>query len=204
MSGRRRVQRSVRLVVAVCLLVVVALLVVASVVTATFVTVAALIAVVGGIAAARIVYAELLQTRRDHLAQRADLARAYRESLTSAHADHVAFADTMKSRVRDRDTTITELHGTIALAERRVGDAEARVLRESKRANAECERADEAQERLAAVLEEVLGTSGPEDVDADRAAAGVFDEAEDFPTVVDLLGWESGTREHMDSNRKLA
>lgn len=191
MSGSRRVQRSVRVTIAAGLLGAAAVFVAVTVVTSTLVRVAAVGSVLLGVVAARIIFSEVVQTRREASRDRAKQARDFRETITRSHADHLAYSATMTGRLSQRDQRIGELDATVRLAELRADDAEGRVRREARRAN-------EAQERLAAVLDEVLGTT-EYDVDADRAAAArpatspgpaAVAEVADLPTIVDLLGWD--------------
>jgi hypothetical protein len=203
MARSRRIQRSVRVTVASILLLVATLVVLAAVIAGALVSEAAIAGVALGVLAGRILYVEITHSRRVYAAERAELARSFRDSLAGAHERHQQHAATLTRGITERDTTIRQLEGTLVLADRRADEAATSVLRESKRAN-------EAQERLAAVLDEVLGTSGPEDVDAARASEGVFsDELVDLPTVVDLLGWEQRVTEPAQSDaarpgRKLA
>lgn len=178
MPGRRRVQRSVRLTVASGLLAAAFLVVVSSVVTGTGAAVAAVVGLVAGVLACRIVYAEVVQTRAQAARDRAEQARAFEATITRNLAEHADFTALVSRRVEERDRTITELHGTIRLAERRADDAETRVLRESRRAN-------DAQRRLSVLLDEVAAHQA-----ALEAEAAATDQLSDLPTIVDLLAWE--------------
>lgn len=182
MAGSRRTQRSVRITVATTFLLGAVLVVGVAVASSDLVAPAAVLAVVGGAAATRIMYAEVVRTRLDAARQRAEHARSFQATMDRHHEDHRAHTVLMARRLGDRDRAIGELGGTLRLLERRVDDAESRVRREARRAN-------EAQVRLAAVLDEVLGT-GDADLEADLAD-GVLAERRDLPTVVDLLGWDA-------------
>ena len=181
MAGSRRTQRSVRVTVAASLVGAAAVVVLVSVVSALLVSVAAVLAVVAGAAAARIVYAEVLQTRRDAARHRAEQALSFRDVLAERHAERMAFATAMTGRLQERDATIGALGEALRIAERRGVEAEARVLREAQRAN-------EAQERLGGLLDEVFGTAAY-DVDADRQGDLV-----ELPAIIDRLGWHSQTK----------
>ncbi len=181
MSGRRRVQRSVRVVVAVGLLTVAGVAVFSSWVTGSGVGVAAVGSLVAGGIASRIIYTELVHTRRLAARERADQARAFGAAMINVHREHRLFSDAMSARlvghdrmVRLRDTTIGQLRGTLRLAERRIGELDERARRESRRAN-------DAQERLTALLDEVLTQPSLPAVDA---------ESGELPSVVDLRAWE--------------
>lgn len=178
MPGRRRVQRSVRLTVATGLLAAACLVVVPSVITGTGTAVAAVLGLVAGILACRIVYSEVVQTRAQAARDRAEQARAFEATITRNLEEHADFTALVSRRVEERDRTITELHGTIRLAERRADDAELRVLRESRRAN-------DAQRRLSVLLDEVAAHQA-----ALEAEAAATEQLSDLPTIVDLLAWE--------------
>ncbi len=180
MERGRRLQRSVRVTTAVLLLAVATVLVAVSVATSTWVSAAAVYALVTALVAARILWTEVRQTRRAWACDRADQAREFTEVMTRTRSEHAEFLDLLEARVRVRDRAIHELNGTLALAEARADSAEARVLREARRAN-------DAQERLAALLSEVLG--GPEE----HAPSAEDETGADLPTVVDLLAWEERT-----------
>ena len=92
-------------------------------------------------------------------------------------AEHAEFTSAMTERLAASDKSIKELEGTIVLAEARAIEAETRVKRESRRAN-------EAQE-LVAQLQEQLEIRKAEQ--ADELASW---EGWDAETVVDLLAWE--------------
>jgi hypothetical protein len=147
MSGRR-VQRSVRFAVASCLLAGAALVVVPTVITGSGTSAAAVAALLAGVAACRIVYTEVVQTRAQAAQDRARQARAFAATVTRNLSEHAEFTRAIADRLQERDRTIRELHGTLRLSERRAVDAESRVRRESRRAN-------EAQQRLSVLLDEV-------------------------------------------------
>jgi hypothetical protein len=206
LGQQRRVQRSVRVGVAAGLLALAAVLVVAAVATSTWVSAAAIASLVLGVTSSRIVYTEVTQTRREAAIARAEQARDFGAAMSKSHAEHLAFTATMNTRIADRDQAIVALNGTIRLAERRADDAEARVKRESKRAN-------DAQERLSTLLEEVRLAQEAADEAAVQESAEVWaglgiPEAAELPTVVDLLAWEEradeallGDTDELDSRR---
>ncbi len=174
MSGSRRVQRSTRIALACGLLALSAILVIAAVATTVAVAVAALGALVAGAAASRIMYAEVVQTRGEAAREHAEQARSFGTTMSRVHHEHRRFTASMGARLADRDRTITQLNGTLRLAEIRIGEAETRATREGTRA-------DETQERLTALLDEVLAQPHLTLVEADEQEA---------PTIVDLLAWE--------------
>lgn len=184
MAGSRRIQRSVRVTVSAALMAAAFVVVGLAMVTSALLGPAAVLAVVAGAAATRIMYAEVVQTRGDAARQRVEHARSFQVAMDRNHADHQAYSAMVARRIGERDRAIGVLGGTVRLLERRVDEAESRVRREARRAN-------DAQERLAAVLDEVLGTADA-DADADsELLAQVLAVRSSPPTVDDLLGWDA-------------
>ena len=183
--GSRKIQRSVRVTVASTLVVLAVCGVAAAVATSTGVSVAAVAAALTGIVATRIMYTEITQTHRDHALDRAAQAKSFAEALRFKQSEHTAYVVGMSSRLSEKEQTIGELHGAIRLAEARVDDAEDRVKRESRRAN-------DAQTRLSALLDEVLAAQAAEV--APNAAGDIMADdimaMDELPTIVDLLAWE--------------
>jgi Skp family chaperone for outer membrane proteins len=174
----RRRQRSVRVTVAVVLMSIATLAVVLALPTqsALWLSAASVLALACGWAAARIVYSELVQSRRDAAADRSAQANAYRSLFSERAEEHAKFTTAMTDRLMRRDREVAELEATVVLAEKRAIEAETRVQREARRAN-------EAQE-LVAELQERLEIRQAEEADQ---LAGWDPELD---TVVDLLAWE--------------
>jgi hypothetical protein len=184
MSGRRRIQRSIRVSLAVALVLGGAGLVAVAAIAGRLVVVAAAAAVAGGIAAVRVMYAEIVHTRQAHAEERARQSRGFWRTIAAAQAEHAGFAASMQRRMSFKDRAIRELTGTVRLAEARADEAESRVRLETRRAN-------DAQARLAELLDEVL-TQQAAELDAIDAA-----HDPDLPTIVDLLAWEDRVNESM-------
>ena len=182
-SPNRRRQRSVRVTVAVTLLSVATAAVVLALPTQSpaWLSVSSVFALVCGFAASRIIYNELLQSRREAATDRASQAQAYRSMFSERAAEHAEFTTAMTDRLVSRDRSIKELEGTIVLAEKRAMDAETRVKREARRAN-------DAME-LVASLQEQLEIRKAEEADELASWEG-WDGVMDASTVVDLLAWE--------------
>jgi hypothetical protein len=176
-TNRRR-QRSVRVTVAVTLLTVgsVAVLLAIPGQSPGWLSAASLAALCCGWAAARIIYTELVQSRREAAADRASQAHAYRTLFTERAEEHALFTTAMTDRLSRRDRDVRELEEAVVEAERRVIEAETRVQREARRAN-------EAQ-ALAVELREQLEIRTAE---ADDQLAS-WDPQLD--TVVELMAWE--------------
>lgn len=182
MSPSRRRQRSVRVTVAIALLALgtVAVAVGLSLATVPALSVTSVLSLLCGWAAARIVYTELVQSRRSHARDRAAQAQSFTTLFAERAAEHATFATAMGDRLTAREREVRELEGTLRLSEARATEAEDRVRRESRRAN-------QAQERVAE-LEVALAIRTAEE--ADELASWVPGGYDDMDTVVDLLRWE--------------
>src|SRR6476661_6202236 len=182
--GRRR-QRSVRVTVAVALLGVATALVLVALPTQSpvWLSVAAVVAIASGWAAARIVYTELAQSRREAAADRAAQAQAYRSMFSERASEHAEFT-----------TAIAELETTVVEAEKRAIEAEARVQREARRANDAQEKVTELTERVQeleirkAEEDDELAT-WHSDLDVPLPVPGDGLNV-DIDAVVDLIAWE--------------
>lgn len=185
MPSNRRRQRSVRITVAVVLLVVAGLVVLAALYIAEMVVLAgaAAVAFFAGVGAVRLVLDELVRSRRDAAEDRAAQARAY-QKLDARRADeHATFADQITARLEDATTKVTELRGTLRLAERRTELAEQRAKHEARRRG-------ELQVRLDTLSSESSESEEerPEATEGSASAPPYWDP--EVPTVVDLLAWE--------------
>jgi hypothetical protein len=114
-SNARRRQRSVRVTVAVVLLGVatVAVLVALPTQSPALLSVGAVGAVVLGWAAVRIVWTEVLQSRRENAADWAAAANAYRSLFTERAAEHAEFTTAMTERLAASNLSQRELQGAL-------------------------------------------------------------------------------------------
>ncbi|MGH3333912.1 MAG: hypothetical protein ACRDPJ_21680 [Nocardioidaceae bacterium] len=179
-SPNRRRQRSVRVTVAVALLSVATIAVVLALPTQSpaWLSASSVLALVCGSLASRIIYTELLQSRREAAEDRAAQAQAYRTMFSERAEEHAEFTTAMTDRLASRDKSIRELESTILLAEKRAIEAETRVKRESRRANEAMQLVSELQQALEIRTAE----------EADELAG--WGESMEADTVVDLLAWE--------------
>lgn len=163
--GRRR-QRSVRVTVAVSVLGVATAAVLLALPTQSpvWLSMAALLALACGWASARIVYSELLQSRREAAADRAAQAQAYRTMFTERASEHAEFTTSMTDRLVRRNRENEELTSALVAAKARAAAAETRVQREARRANDAQERVQELTGRVHE-LEEALVIRHAEEVD---------------------------------------
>ncbi len=125
----RRRQRSVRVTVAVTLLSVATVCVLVSIPTRSplWLSVGSLTALALSWAALRIMWTEVLQSRRENAADRAAAARAYRELFTVRAAEHAEFTTAMTERLAEAHLTQRELEGLIVHQRRRADLAESRA-----------------------------------------------------------------------------
>lgn len=139
----RRRQRSVRLVVAVTLMSAATLLVALALPTgsALWLGLSAVFALACGWASARIVWTEVLQSRREAARDRARQAQAYRSMYAERASEHAEFTTAMTDRMSRRDREVADLQAEVDRAVRRAAGAEERV--------AELERAAEHADEVA-------------------------------------------------------
>lgn len=183
-ASRRR-QRSVRVTVAVALLSLATVAVVAALPTQSplLLSLSSVLALGCGWAAARIVYTELAQSRREAATDRAAQAQAYKSMFSLRAEEHAEFTTSMTDRLASRDKDVEDLEATIVLAEQRAIEAESRVKREARRANEAQEKISELQERFS----ELEARAAEEN---DELASWGADLGAELDTVVDLLAWE--------------
>ncbi|MGH3412176.1 MAG: hypothetical protein ACRDPH_03745 [Marmoricola sp.] len=134
-SPARRRQRSVRVTVAVTLLGVATAVVLAALPTqdALVLSGAAVLGLVLGWAALRMMWTEVLQSRREHAADRAAAASAYRNLFSQRAAEHAEFTTAMTERLAESQMSMRELEAELAVERRRAGTAETRLQTQSTR-----------------------------------------------------------------------
>lgn len=138
--------------VAAALVITAAVVVIGAVLSAslTFVSIAAVLAVVLGATAVRITHSELIQSRRDAAADRAQQAQAYRTLSETRSHEHRSFVDAMKAKLGQAGTAVTQLESAVV-------SSQGRAAQSARRLRAETRRADEAEaegSRLAVALED--------------------------------------------------
>ncbi len=201
MSGSRRRQRSVRLTAASSLLFLSTGIVAVAVATSLEVSAAAVFAAVAGMVATRMGYAEVMLARKLAAIDRTAQARAFGAALTRKQQEHTAFTQAMAAKLQGQQRTLVSLERTVRLAEQHADDAVAGAIKAEQRVDAaetraqrEAQRANEAQDRLSSLLDEVLRPQALTVV-VSRAAAEegreeqLFDSA-DLPPIIDMLAWE--------------
>jgi hypothetical protein len=205
MAGNRRIDRKVRIVLALTLVATGMVGAVAAAISGVWVMAAAVVAALLGVVAAQLMRTELILVRTAWSRDRAAQAKAHNAAIARLHADSAAYRKVMTKTVKSRDKTIKELNGTIRLAEVRATAATIRARRSDLRA-------EELQERFTELLDDLL-TRDPEAADAHEIKDDITHgdsehgipaweaalEQEDIPTIVDLLAWEDkNNRELMD------
>ena len=179
-SRNRRRQRSVRVTVAVGLLSLATLAVLGSLPTQSplWLSLASTSAIVLSWAAVRIMWTEVLQSRRENSADRAAAATAYRELFSVRAAEHAEFTGAMTERLAEAHLAQRELEGLVAYHEGRARRAETKLVSESKALVETRNRARSLEESLAGL----------------QASGG--------DAVVDLVAWEEQTEQKAAAKQK--
>lgn len=127
-SSRRR-QRSARVTVAVFLLTSATVAVLAALPTQSpaLLSVSSVLALVLGWAALRIVWTEVLQSRREHATDRAATASAYRSLFSERAVEHAQFTSVMTERLAESNTSVHELQVALVNAQRQAAELAARA-----------------------------------------------------------------------------
>jgi hypothetical protein len=170
MSNDRRRQRSVRILAASIMLAASAVFVAVAVATASrgVLVTASVTAVVVGMAAARMIADEVLTTRRAWFKDRAEQAQAYRDVTVDRTRENMEFIEAVNETLSITTRRITELNGTLRLAEAR---------------------ADESESRRAKLQREIESLRS--EVDEPAPSTMTLWDGADVPTIVDLLSWEA-------------
>lgn len=137
-SGRspaRRRQRSVRVTVAVTLMAAATVIVLLALPTrsAAWMSAASVLALVLGWAALRMMWTEVLQSRRENAADRAATASAYQDLFSRRAAEHAEFTSAMTEQLAQSRTTMRELEGAVVQQQRRAVTAESRLADSNRR-----------------------------------------------------------------------
>ena len=149
----RRRQRSVRVTVAVVLLSVATVGVLVAVPTQSpvLLSVSAVAAIVLAWAALRIMWTEVLQSRRENAADRAATANAYKSLFSLRAAEHAEFTTAMTERLAESNISVRELQGELVQAQRQAAETQAQLARTQRQADAARTRAEELESALAEV-----------------------------------------------------
>jgi hypothetical protein len=180
----RRRQRSVRVTVAVVLLSVATVGVLAALPTQSPVLLSAssVGALALGWAALRIVWTEVLQSRRENAADRAAAASAYKSLFSQRAAEHAEFTTAMTERLAESNLSVRELQGELVQAQRKLATSE-RSLADAKERVVELERSIEVLHAERAAEE------------ADALASWEADGGPARGSVEELVSWEAKAAE---------
>lgn len=181
----RRRQRSVRVTVAVTLLSVATALVLVALPTQSpvLLSVGAVAALVLAWAALRMMWTEVLQSRRESAADRAAAASAYKSLFSLRAAEHAEFTTAMTERLAESHQSVHELQGELVQAQRQAAKAQ----REAEQAEAKAVAAEQALEHIRAQREAE---------EADALASWEADGGEPGRgTVEELVSWEAKAAE---------
>jgi hypothetical protein len=178
-SVRRR-QRSVRVTVAVALLATATVVVLVSLTTRSvlWLSIGAVLALALSWAALRMMWTEVLQSRRENAADRAAAAAAYVDLFTVRAAEHAEFTTAMTERLAEAHLWQRELEGLVAHHDGRARAAESKLVAESKALVEATNRARTLEESLAVL------------------------QAGDGDAVVDLVAWEEQTEQKSVAKQK--
>lgn len=190
----RRRQRSVRVSVAVSLLGTATALVLLSLPTRSvlWLSLASVTSLVLSWAALRMVWTEVLQSRRENAADRAAAARAYRELFTARAAEHAEFTTAMTERLAEARLSQRELEGLLRQQQGRTAAAR----------SAAAEQQATHEQRLAELRGRVVELEG--ELASALAARPAVDEetlraweTRNADSVVELAAWEENLRDTM-------
>jgi hypothetical protein len=159
-TPRRRRQRSVRVSVAVSLLGTATVAVTAALPTRSVLglSLASVAAIVLAWAALRMMWTEVLQSRRENAADRAAAATAYRTLFSVRAAEHAELTTAMTERLAEAHLAQRELEGLAA-------QQESRAVRAESLLHEEAELLAQSRRRVRE-LEELLASPQADDVDA--------------------------------------
>lgn len=194
----RRRQRSVRVSVAVVLLSIATAGVLAALPTQSPVVLSAgsVLALALGWASLRIMWTEVLQSRRENAADRAAAASAYKSLFSLRAAEHAEFTTAMTERLAESNLSVRELQGELVQAQRQL----AKTQRERGDALTRAESAERTvseAERRVTELEQSIESLRAERA-AEEADALASWEAEGGPvrgSVDELVSWEEKAAE---------
>ena len=188
----RRRQRSVRVTVAVVLLSVATVGVGLALPTQSpvLLSVSSVLALALGWGSLRIVWTEVLQSRRENAADRAAAATAYKSLFSLRAAEHAEFTTAMTERLAESHLSVHELQGELVQAQRQAADALVRAESAERTLEDARERVGELEQSI-----EVLRAER-EAEEADALASWEAEGGEPARGSVDeLVTWEAKAAE---------
>ncbi|MFL5833684.1 MAG: hypothetical protein ACJ76B_06865 [Solirubrobacterales bacterium] len=139
-------------------------------------------ALVFGWAALRIMWNEVLQSRRENAADRAATASAYKSLFSLRAAEHAEFTTAMTERLAESNLSVRELQGELVQAQRRLASTERQRAEAATRA-ASAEKS----------LEQIRAERAAEEADA--LASWEADGGPARGSVDELVSWEQKAAE---------
>ena len=197
----RRRQRSVRVTVAVVLLSVASVGVLLALPTQSPVVLSAssVAGLMFGWASLRIMWTEVLQSRRENAADRAAAASAYKSLFSLRAAEHAEFTTAMTERLAESNLSVHELQGELVRARREAADALVRTESAEKIRDAARARVGELEESI-----EVLRAERAAE-EADALASWEAEGGEPARgSVDDLVSWEATAAEIQAEQEEIA
>ena len=189
----RRRQRSVRLTVAIVLLSVATVGVLLALPTQSPVLLSssAVLALALAWGALRIMWTEVLQSRRENAADRAAAATAYKSLFSLRAAEHAEFTTAMTERLAESNLSVHELQGELVQAQRQVADA-------TVRAESAERSLDEARDRVGQLEQSIEMLRAEREAEEADALAAWEAEGGGEPargSVDELVTWEAKAAE---------
>lgn len=193
----RRRQRSVRVTVSVILLAVATAAVVLTLPTQSplLLSISSVLAILLAWAALRIMWTEVLQTRREHHRDRAEQAATYQSLFAERAADHAEFTTAMTERLAAANMTQRELEGALIDSQRQYAETLVRAESAETALIEAIGRVAELSEELATVSEELASQQAAEE----EALAALEDED---PSVEQLVAWAERTRARHEATHR--
>ncbi len=138
MASSRKIRRSRRAFAATALLTTAILVAIVGLLIATVpvLVAATAYAVSAGVVAARLLFNEIAQLRRDWARDRADIADSHRRASIIRSTEHIAFAEQMGSRIRLKDAQLEVLRESLVTAEIDLAKSHERLSAERARTEA--------------------------------------------------------------------
>ncbi len=193
----RRRARSGKVIAATSLLALSAVIACAALITSTvwLLAGATVFGVVAGVVAAALLTAEILDVRRAWATDRAQVSDRYRVESKKRHESHIAFVESLGSRLAQRETQISDLQEALLTAEIEIALAREKFSEEKARTEALQSDAEAAASDLASARSDLLVA---QDALAASEAAAVEARAE-------ILAWEQVAEQPTESGeRRLA
>ena len=189
----RRRQRSVRVTVSVVLLSVATVGVLLALPTQSpvLLSVSAVAALAFGWAALRIMWTELLQSRREHAADRAATANAYKSLFSQRAAEHAEFTTAMTERLAESNISVRELQSELVLAQKQLAKSQRQTADAHERAKSAEETVGKIRDRMTE-LERSIDVLRAERESEDALASWEAEGGEpERGSVDELISWEA-------------